>query len=190
VYPPALSTHSRALFPVLPLLLPASILVGTLDLHTRSHLDQGLGHTDDQGLGWYTSVTFFLQRGLPMCTTQGLGLRKRILHTSVIFLRLADLLSVPLFVAHAHPHCTQDDVRPHLLQDGMRRWRCTSRGILEPPTAWRPKALGGEHLWRPCSRTRRFGRAPRFVDALMPIKQRHNRVGTIGNSVEWADAFC
>jgi hypothetical protein len=58
---PRCSQYPLARTRVLPLLLPAYILVGTLDLHTRSHLDQGLGHTDDQGLGWYTSVTFFLQ---------------------------------------------------------------------------------------------------------------------------------
>jgi hypothetical protein len=37
----------------------------------------------DQGLGRYTSVAFFLQRGLPMCTTQGLAVTQSLgRHTS------------------------------------------------------------------------------------------------------------
>jgi hypothetical protein len=44
-----------------------------------------------QGLGWYTSVTSYMRKRVLQSGTR---------HTSVILLRLADLLSVPLFVAH------------------------------------------------------------------------------------------
>jgi hypothetical protein len=60
-------------------------------------------------------VTFFLEV-LPMRTTQSLGLRIRVLQsgtTSVIFFRVADLLSVPPLRRTSHLHCTQDDVRAH-----------------------------------------------------------------------------
>ena len=55
VYPPALSTHSRVRACVLPLLLPllSLLIVGTLGLHTGSHLDQGLQIWSlVQGIGW------------------------------------------------------------------------------------------------------------------------------------------
>jgi hypothetical protein len=73
-----------------------------------------------------------------MCTTQGLGLRKRVLqsgtrHTSVIFLRLADLLSVPLFAEPPQAHvarCTSRSGRAECYRGTdarlvFVRWYCS-----------------------------------------------------------------
>jgi hypothetical protein len=75
----------------------------------------------------------------------------------------------PAYTSNLRFRYTQDDVRPHLLEGGMRRWRCASRGILEPPLGdprpWVANICGIPVL----APGALDALAPRFVDAPMPI---------------------